>query len=68
MPSMKENIVQFSLLSRRDTLSARITLVTTSSPAHATPWSARPRRRTGNAEVGAPVQRALPTRMMTMFA
>lgn len=40
----------------------------TLSPAAERPWMPRPRRRTGKAEVGAPVQRALPMSMITMAA
>lgn len=68
IPSIYENMVQFALLSLSDTLSASITLVTTSSPAQAIPWRARPNRRRGKADVGEPVQMALPTIMMAMFA
>lgn len=67
IPSMNENMVQFALLSLSDTLSANITLVTTSSPAQAIPWRARPKSRTGKADVGEPVHMALPTIMMAMF-
>ncbi len=66
MPAVKEKMDQFLAFSLRLTLSDRMTRTTTFRPAQPRPWMPRPRRSTGKALAGAPVQRALPTIMMKM--
>lgn len=67
-PEMRTKIVQFCANCSRDTLSAKMVRIEMLTPEHPIPCMARPRRNTGNEDVGAPVQMADPTIMMMIAA